>query len=134
MIVANRFRPENFWTGQWRAEWSWNPQDGSGLRGSIKIGVHYFEDGNIQLRMRTTIAPPEVTCDPENITKCIVQTIERMDGRVQASLNKAYVRLGEQTFKRLRRQLPITRTKVDWTKLAGYRLGEEIVIKNKSQE
>jgi capping protein alpha len=34
--------------------------------------------------------------------------------------------MGEKTFKALRRALPLTRQKLDWDKVVGYRLGAEL--------
>lgn len=44
----------------------------------------------------------------------------------QEELNRAFGRLAEGAFKSLRRQLPITRQKVEWEKVGGYRLGQDI--------
>jgi len=34
--------------------------------------------------------------------------------------------MNEQSFKGLRRQLPVTRQKVEWDKVGGYRLGSDL--------
>ena len=41
-------------------------------------------------------------------------------------MNKAFTNLAEGAFKGLRRQLPVTRQKVKWEKVGGYRLGNDL--------
>jgi capping protein alpha len=49
-----------------------------------------------------------------------------MEKGYQEELNKAFVAMNEQSFKALRRQLPVTRQKVEWEKVGGYRLGSDL--------
>ena len=43
-----------------------------------------------------------------------------MEDDFQKALNDAYVELNENTFKELRRALPLTRHKIDWDKVCSY--------------
>ncbi|KAJ9640494.1 F-actin-capping protein subunit alpha [Coniosporium tulheliwenetii] len=83
----------------WNGRWRSHYTFSSGqLTGNIRVDVHYYEDGNIA-------------------------SIER---KYQEDLNKAFGSLSEGAFKGLRRQLPITRQKIEWEKISGYRLGQDI--------
>lgn len=54
----------------------------------------------------------------------IIKTIAGIEKKYQEELNRAFGALSEGAFKSLRRQLPITRQKIDWDKIGSYRLGQ----------
>jgi chromosome condensin MukBEF ATPase and DNA-binding subunit MukB len=56
----------------------------------------------------------------------IVRELTVAEKKYQEELNKGFNNLSEGAFKGLRRQLPITRQKIEWDKIAGYRLGQDI--------
>ena len=56
----------------------------------------------------------------------VVRQMALAERRYQEELNRGFAALSEGAFKGLRRQLPVTRQKVEWEKVGGYRLGQEI--------
>lgn len=70
--------------------------------------------------------PGVVTASPATGASRIVALIESEEGKYQSSLNDTYIEMGEKTFKGLRRALPLTRQKIDWDKVLGYKLGAEL--------
>lgn len=51
-----------------------------------------------------------------------VREIAKAENKFQEELNRAFVNLAEGSFKGLRRQLPVTRQRVEWEKIGGYRV------------
>ena len=46
----------NYWTGGWQSEWSLDvsKKGNQKLEGRIRLNVHYYEDGNVQLNSTFT--------------------------------------------------------------------------------
>jgi capping protein alpha len=122
VTVANKYSPTNYWNGRWRSSYFYNPSSGS-LTGTIKVDVHYYEDGNVRLLTNKDVA---LNISSGASASDIVRQIATAEKKYQEDLNKAFGSLSEGAFKSLRRQLPITRQKIEWEKISGYRLGQDI--------
>lgn len=119
ITVASKYSPSNFWNGRWRSSYLYNPSTGS-LTGTIKVDVHYYEDGNVRLLTNKEVS---ANLSPGASASEIVRQIATAEKKYQEDLNKAFGSLSEGAFKALRRQLPITRQKIEWEKISGYRVG-----------
>lgn len=56
----------------------------------------------------------------------VVKAIATAERKYQEELNRGLAALNEGAFKGLRRQLPVTRQKMDWEKVSSYRVGQDI--------
>ncbi|KAI5923528.1 2-oxoisovalerate dehydrogenase beta subunit [Camillea tinctor] len=121
IIVANKYSPNNYWNGRWRSLYIIDPASES-LEGSIKVDVHYYEDGNVRLLTNKPIAASVSSGSGAGISK----EISVAEKKYQEELNKGFTSLSEGAFKGLRRQLPVTRQKIEWDKVASYRVGQDI--------
>ncbi|KXN88192.1 F-actin-capping protein subunit alpha [Leucoagaricus sp. SymC.cos] len=127
-VVANKYSPANYWSGRWRSEFMINFDEGT-VQGRILAHVHYYEQGNVQLTTTHDVSfniPPGITTEDPLAASKILALIEGEEGRYQKSLNETYQEMSEKTFKSLRRALPMTRSKIDWDKILGYKLGAEL--------
>jgi len=123
-ISSARFNPSNFWNGRWRSVWTFSNGE---LSGHFKIVVHYYEDGNVQLNtdatQKTTVSE---TGNPDVVAAAALKTVGKMEAQYQSALDTSYSTMGDTTFKALRRALPIFRTKIDWTKIKNYKVGNDM--------
>ena len=86
------------------------------------MDVHYYEDGNVRLLTNK----PLTASISSGSGAAIAREISTAEKKYQDELNKGFVTLSEGAFKGLRRQLPVTRQKIEWEKVASYRLGQDI--------
>jgi hypothetical protein len=61
--------------------------------------------------------------DARGLADAVVKAIDKAESNFHKSLETSYNTMGDTTFKALRRVLPITRTKIDWTKIQNYKSG-----------
>lgn len=108
--------------GRFRATYQLPVSSSPTITGKIQVDVHYYEDGNVSLNTSKpiNISIPSLSAD------LVISRIAAAERDYQESLNRAFVQMAEGSFKGLRRQLPITRQKVEWEKVGGYRLGQDI--------
>lgn len=85
--------------------------------------MHYYEDGNVRLLTNKDIS---ISVGSGASASEIIKKVAAEEKKYQEDLNKAFGSLSEGAFKALRRQLPITRQKIEWEKISGYRLGQDI--------
>ncbi|KAJ1030256.1 hypothetical protein NDA16_001167 [Ustilago loliicola] len=127
--VGNRFNLSNFWSGRWRASYTLDPTvSPPTLSSTLSVQVHYFENGNVQLnaaKPRTFHLTSDGE-DAEKLAKEVVKVIAAHEDGWKKGLEESYDELAERAFKALRRQLPLTRQKVDWDKVLNYKLGDEL--------
>ena len=62
----------------------------------------------------------------EGEAKAVVRAIAKVEKEWQEELGRGFQGLSEGSFKGLRRQLPVTRQKMEWEKVGGLRVGREI--------
>lgn len=118
-IVGNKYNTQNFWTGRWRSQYSYD-KGSSSLRGQILVDVHYYEDGNVRL-----LTTKDLELEAGSVEH-VARSIETAEKKYQDELNRAFGVLGEGSFKELRRALPVTRSKINWNSVSAMRIGQDV--------
>lgn len=110
--------------GRFRTTYHFDPSTSS-LSGTLKCDVHYYEDGNVRLTTSKSLRPTTISASASSssaIAIAVAKTIATAEDKYHEELNRGFLKLSEGEFKALRRQLPVTRQKVEWEKIGGYRV------------
>merc|ERR1712136_613034 len=59
-------------------------------------------------------------------TEDIAKLLQKFEHDYQLAMITNYQSMSSGTFKALRRQLPVTRSKIDWNKILAYQIGQDI--------
>jgi len=96
------------------------------LHGNIKVNVHYYEDGNVQLNTKVDKTGKFDGGDDATVAKNIATAIQRSETDFQAAVDEGYHQMSEQSFKSLRRKLPVNGMKVNFAGIAQHKMNKEL--------
>ena len=82
------------------------------VSGEIKVRAHYFEDGNVQLQTKKKI--DESIASGDDIGVAVKTLIADEEKKLQGGLELMYANMTEETFKAMRRVMPVHRNKMNW--------------------
>ncbi|KAL9450424.1 hypothetical protein AB3S75_012213 [Citrus x aurantiifolia] len=129
VISACRLSPQNFCNGSWRSVWTIEFQDEAQVlevKGKLQVGAHYFEEGNVQLDAKHECGDSTLFQSPDDSAISISNILRHHETEYLASLEVSYSNLPDNTFKDLRRKLPVTRTLFPWHNTSQFSLTREI--------
>jgi len=116
IVAFTNLNINNYWTGGWQSEWTFNVSDKktTPMEGRIRLNVHYYEDGNVQLNSTFSEKGEVDVSDVETTAKAVINTVQTLETDFQQRLEKFYVQMHDSTFKNMRRFLPKVGKKLDW--------------------
>jgi capping protein alpha len=117
----------NFWTGGWRAVYQLNvsSQGSADMKADIKVGVHYFEDGNVQLHSKFPSKVSVPVGDEKKTAAAVVKAIKQLETDFQGNLETMYIEMHDMTFKAMRRFLPVNKQPMNWN-VAAHKMASEL--------
>jgi capping protein alpha len=125
-VSAKNVNLSNFWSGGWKSVFtvSVSKKGQSELKANVKVNVHYFEDGNVQLHTNIDKTASINVQGEEDTAKEIAKAVSKIETEFQANLEEMYVNMHRTTFKAMRRFLPINRQPMNWSVAAHSLAGE----------
>jgi len=95
------------------------------IKSAVKVQVHYFEDGNVQLNTALDRTLKVKVSDPDATAKEVTAAIANLESGYQNNLEEMYVEMHRSTFKSMRRFLPINHQPMNWN-LNAHSIAQEI--------
>lgn len=116
-ITGEKVNLKNFWSGRWQSTWTVTfAGDSATISGDIKLHIHYFEDGNLQLHGNKAV--PESSAinfvNEGDLADKVIQFITSHEQVLQSGMEEMYTTMNNETLRAMRRTMPITRTKMEW--------------------
>ncbi|CAH0514012.1 unnamed protein product [Peronospora belbahrii] len=125
-LCTERVNLRNFWGGRWKSRWevdlTVNPAT---VKGTIQLHVHYFENGNLQLQSVKDIEEEITIQSPGNLGDAILRVMKEAEDNLQMNLEDMYSNMSEETFKEMRRVMPVTQAKMEWS-LYAHRTAKDL--------
>lgn len=87
-LSGHQLQPRKFWNGRWRSIWTIilepsKKDQKAKLTGLIKLHVHYYEDGNVQLVGSRDCKDEIIVTSPEKFASDVVAAVERLENAYQ---------------------------------------------------
>jgi capping protein alpha len=117
VLSGSKANLRSYWSGKWRSEWHVDLKTKT-CSGKVRIVIHYFEDGNVQLDQTKDIAKTAISSkgsDDKAFADGVRALIASSESAIQETFEEMYQNMSVETFKDMRRILPIAKTKMDWT-------------------
>lgn len=117
ILSSHNLNIKNFWSGEWLSLWEIKQEsDKYLLKGNVKLSTYYYEEGNVQFKLNKIYE--EKVASNNNIkddVSAIIKEINNNENNIQLELDVIYDSLSDEYLKPLRRRMPITGQKMNWS-------------------
>jgi len=83
----------NYWTGKWRSEWHFDVK-AKMATGKVRIVVHYFEDGNVQMEQTKDVGKAPLLpkgADDKAFADACREFVDKNEGMIQDTLEEMFI-------------------------------------------
>lgn len=117
-IAAHQYKPLGFRNSLWKSKWTlaFAPPN-TEITGIIHLQIHYFRESNLHMIVKKTVGKSIYLINGGQFALDFAKLIEAEDNKFQMCLVENLQALSDEIWRTLRRQLPITRTAINWDKL-----------------
>ncbi|EMP25004.1 F-actin-capping protein subunit alpha-2 [Chelonia mydas] len=118
-IAGHQYKQLGFWNCLWKGEWTFSQVPViTQVTGAIHMQVHYFKDANLHMTVCKTVEETLHVIDPAQLAIDFVKLIKTEDNKFHIAMLENFQALTDEIWRKiLRRQLPVTRTVINWNKL-----------------
>ncbi|CAM2097668.1 F-actin-capping protein subunit alpha-3 [Caretta caretta] len=118
-IVGHQYKQLGFWNCLWKGEWTFSQIPViTQVTGAIHMQVHYFKDANLHMTVCKTVEETLHVIDPAQLAIDFVKLIKTEDNKFHIAMLENFQALTDEIWRKiLQRQLPVTRTVINWNKL-----------------
>jgi hypothetical protein len=131
LLYAERIQLQQYHAGSWTARYFINEIDGNGtvsMSGTLVIHAHTFEIGNLQLKSIVNLPVVETS------KSGIFQQIQKWEEESVGTLRGIYDDMSGEVLKKLRRVMPVTRTRFGWKNAEGHKGIRQLGIEVQNRE
>ena len=117
LLSSHHIELKNYQTGEWISCYVISPKEQGeySIEGSITINTFYNEENNTQFHLEEKVSDTIKAANDEELWDKIIEIIESKENKIQIDLTEAFDSFEEEYTKPLRRKLPMTGMKMNWS-------------------
>jgi len=126
VVSCKRANLRSYWTGGWKGTYELTVSgDKLNVKASVQVNIHYFEAGNVQMNADFNKELDPISFkDNENAAKQFAKAVQELETGFQRKMEEMYVNMHSESFKAMRRFLPLNKQKFEWNSAAHKIAGE----------
>ncbi|XP_044535733.1 F-actin-capping protein subunit alpha-3 [Gracilinanus agilis] len=119
-IEDHHYKVSNFWNGLWKSKWIFSVTPFlTQVIGSIYVKAHFFKHINFHIDISKDVQDSLDVVNQAQLALGFAKFVEEQENKFQAAVLEELQELTIVLKKTLRRDLPVTRTYIDWQRIVN---------------